>query len=388
MKLVVVLAVLVCGSIITVSVQASKSRATVNEGTVEVKDAIAKSTSTSVGMDNNGHSVLQDVHSNQQVSVRGFGDPFATQTKVDPITDRQLHCMNIGEVAELFHDAVSRTGASITFVDENGIESEVVPVNGHFVDHGRTLQFGTGEDGITMIMDSNACNTGVLPTDVQDDSQVESEESEAGGGALSEGEEDSDTDGVFKRGLREPSSALALVPVSPSRKEVLDHHRNEFAMAKDDVRNGRRVQTTSTVPVCSNCASESDFELRTDLIEARACPMGRELTENECQEATGELNLDGVWNKDGAENLPCGCFLWQYPSHTKVLYRNVQAGCGAGWVQNLGMICKKVRHNFTVLSLPHLDYTMQRFSHCLVVITSSLHDVILSIYIRMNPVQS
>src|SRR5210317_441617 len=164
MKLVVGLAVLVCGSIITVSVQASKSRATVNEGTVEVKDAIAKSTSTSVGMDNNGHSVLQDVHSNQQVSVRGFGDPFATQTKVDPITDRQLHCMNIGEVAELFHDAVSRTGASITFVDENGIESEVVPVNGHFVDHGRTLHFGTGEDGITMIMDSNACNTGVLPT--------------------------------------------------------------------------------------------------------------------------------------------------------------------------------------------------------------------------------
>lgn len=260
MKLVVVLAVLVCGSIITVLVQASKSRATVNEGTVEVKDAIAKSTSTSVGMDNNGHSVLQDVHSNQQVSVRGFGDPFATQTKVDPITDRQLHCMNIGEVAELFHDAVSRTGASITFVDENGIESEVVPVNGHFVDHGRTLQFGTGEDGITMIMDSNACNTGVLPTDVQDDSQVESEESEAGDGALSEGEEDSDTDGVFKRGLREPSSALALVPVSPSRKEVLDRHRNEFAMAKDDVRNGRRVQTSTTVPVCSgsNCASGFD----------------------------------------------------------------------------------------------------------------------------------
>ena len=90
-------------------------------------------------------------------------------------------------------------------------------------------------------------------------------------------------------------------------------------------------------------------ELRTDLIEASECPIGRELTENECQDAAAELEVgefDGVWNRDGAENLPCGCFLWQYPSYTKVLYRNVQAGCSARPSLNLGMICKKVRHSF------------------------------------------
>ena len=251
----------IAGIILTISAIVATffgGRATVNMGTVEVKDAIAKSTSTSVGMDNTGHSILQDVHTSQQVSVRGYGDPFATETKVDPTTGRKLHCMNIGEVAVLFHDAVSRTVASISFMDENGIESEVVPVNGHFVDHGRTLHFGTGEDSVTMIMDSDACNTGVLPTDledVQDDSQAEPQEDEADDTLVEDEDEQYSDTGVFKRGLHEPSSDVAIIPVNLSRNEVLDRHRSEFAMAKDAASSGRKMNTVSSVEVSSDHCS-------------------------------------------------------------------------------------------------------------------------------------
>ena len=240
-------------TIIGIIVMALKTNGTLNQGTVEVKDAILESTSTSIGTDDNGQSVLEDAHTKKKVSVRMFGDPFATQPKIDRYTGRVLSCINIGSLAELFHDAVSRTEASIAFVDENGIEKEVVPINGHFVDDGHTLHFGSGEESVTVIMDSDVCNTGALPVDpqdTQDHSQVEPMEDEANDGELSEEdeeEEDSDT-GVFKRGLREPSSA-AVVPVSPS--DVLDRHRNEFAMAKVAVRNGRKMETISDAPICS-----------------------------------------------------------------------------------------------------------------------------------------
>ena len=241
-------------TIIGIIVMALKTNGTLNQGTVEVKDAILESTSTSIGTDDNGQSILEDVHTKKKVSVRMFGDSFATTPKIDPTTGRVLDCINIGRVAELFHDAVSRTEASIAFVDENGIEKEVVPINGHFVDDGHTLHFGSGEESVTVIMDSDVCNTGALPVDLQDTqdhSQVEPQEGEAGNVSLSQEEEEEDSDtGVFKRGLRMPSStAVAVVPVSPS--DVLDRHRNEFAMAKVAVRNGRKMETISDALICS-----------------------------------------------------------------------------------------------------------------------------------------
>ena len=221
-------------------------KGTFNQGTTEVKDTILESTSTSIGHDDNGQSILEDVHTKKKVSVRAFGDSFATTPKVDPTTGRVLNCINIGRVAELFHDAISRTEASVAFVDENGIEKEVVPINGHFVDDGHTLHFGSGEESVTVIMDSDVCNTAMaMPDSVQND-EGEFEQEEANDGELTD--EDS---GVFKRGLREPSStAVAVVrPVSPS--DVLDRHRNEFAMAKVAIRNGRKMQTNNYTPICS-----------------------------------------------------------------------------------------------------------------------------------------
>ena len=113
--------------------------------------------------------------------------------------------------------------------------------------------------------------------------------------------------------------------------------------------------------------------MRTDLREFPACPIGRELTESECQEAAGELEVgkfDGVWNRDGAENLPCGCFLWKYSTYNynMVLYRNVQqavGGCGAKPNNNLGMICKKVRLCFVIaVNLNAQVILMQLIQNC------------------------
>ena len=92
------------------------------------------------------------------------------------------------------------------------------------------------------------------------------------------------------------------------------------------------------------------LELRTDPIEASACPLALELTEDKCLEAAGELEVgefEGVWNRN-LDNLPCGCFLWKYPDYNMVLYNNGQSGCSSAPAYNLGMIFKKVRLCFVI----------------------------------------
>ena len=140
-----------------------------------MKDSIIKSKTTSVGLDSNGHSHLQDAKSGLDISTRGFGDTFYTEAKIDPISRRKLICMTIEEIADLFQDTMSRTEASVVIVGEDGYEKQVVPIDGQFVDNGRTLHFGRGEDSVTMIMDSDVCNTAILPADL-DDIQVTFEE--------------------------------------------------------------------------------------------------------------------------------------------------------------------------------------------------------------------
>ena len=81
-----------------------------------MKDSIIKSKTTSVGLDNNGHSHLQDAKSGLDISTRGFGDTFHTEAKVDPSSRRKLICMTIEEIAALFQDTMSRTEASIVIV--------------------------------------------------------------------------------------------------------------------------------------------------------------------------------------------------------------------------------------------------------------------------------
>lgn len=270
-----------------------------------MKDSIIKSKTTSVGLDNNGHSHLQDAKSGLDISTRGFGDTFHTQAKVDPSSRRKLICMTIEEIADLFQDTMSRTEASVVIVGEDGYEKQVVPIDGQFVDNGRTLHFGRGEDSVTMIMDSDVCNTAILPDDL--DVQVTFEEEEkvpyqldidaavqdASSGAV-EVEEDSSVsanDGIFNRARNlisrfvgvpsqvvddsqaNPDARVKVVDMStshgstdkdPSRhlfssssSEVLARHRAEFEIAKRSPRGERKMQAGSgSVEICSGDGCE------------------------------------------------------------------------------------------------------------------------------------
>lgn len=285
------------------------SESTFSQGTVEVKDSIIKSKTTSVGLDSNGHSHLQDAKSGLDISTRGFGDTFHTQAKVDPSSRRKLICMTIEEIADLFQDTMSRTEASVVIVGEDGYEKQVVPIDGQFVDNGRTLHFGRGEDSVTMIMDSDVCNTAILPDDL--DVQVTFEEEEdvpyqldidaavqdALSGAV-EVEEDSSVpaeDGIFNRARNlfghvfgvssqdavvddppkaNPDARVKVVDMStshgstdkdpsrhlfsPSSSEVLARHRAEFEIAKRSPRGERKMQTSGggSVEICSGDGCE------------------------------------------------------------------------------------------------------------------------------------
>ena len=267
-----------------------------------MKDSIIKSKTTSVGLDNNGHSHLQDAKSGLDISTRGFGDTFHTEAKVDPSSRRKLICMTIEEIADLFQDTMSRTEASVVIVGEDGYEKQVVPIDGQFVDNGRTLHFGRGEDSVTMIMDSDVCNTAIPPADL-DDMQVTFEEVEevpyqldtdaavqdASSGAAAV-EEDSSVpvdDGIFNRARNlisrfvgvssqdvedpkaNPDARVKVVDMSTSRvstdpsrhllspSQVLARHRNEFEIAKRSPRGERKMQTSGgSVEICSGDGCE------------------------------------------------------------------------------------------------------------------------------------
>ena len=269
-----------------------------------MKDSIIKSKTTSVGFDSNGHSHLQDAKSGLDISTRGFGDTFHTEAKVDPSSRRKLICMTIEEIAALFQDTMSRTEASVVIVGEDGYEKQIVPIDGQFVDNGRTLHFGRGEDSVTMIMDSDACNNAISPADF-DDIQVTFEEEveevpyqldidaaveDASSGAVEVEEDSSVEDGIFNRARNlisrfvgvssqdvvvddppkaNPDARVKVVDMSTSRvstdpsrhlsspSQVLARHRNEFEIAKRSPRGERKMQTSGgSVEICSGDGCE------------------------------------------------------------------------------------------------------------------------------------
>ena len=269
-----------------------------------MKDSIIKSKTTSVGLDSNGHSHLQDAKSGLDLSTRGFGDTFHTEAKVDPSSRRKLICMTIEEIAALFHDTMSRTEASVVIVGENGYEKQVVPIDGQFVDNGRTLHFGRGDDSVTLIMDSDVCNTAILPADL-DDIQVTFEEEvpyelnivatvqDALSGAAKVEEDssvDSSKDGIFKRARNligrlvgvspqvvynppkaNPNAQVEVVDMATSLgsidkdrnsrhllspSQVLARHRAEFEIAKRSPQGERKMQEGDSVEMCTGDGCE------------------------------------------------------------------------------------------------------------------------------------
>ena len=173
---------------------------------------------------------------------------------------------------------MARTEASVVFADENGIEKQVIPLDGRFVDNVDSLQFGQGEDRVDIILSSDACNSAVATPpyisqdvdeeDEEEENKLEAEEDEgyeldtatAADASISD---DGKENGIFKRGLRDPSTvpaksstgtgaspskAVAIV-VDPSPSEVLARHRDLFAKAKIASREGRKLTTGVSFPV-------------------------------------------------------------------------------------------------------------------------------------------
>ena len=168
------------------------------------------------------------------------------------------------------------------FADENGIEKQVIPLDGRFVDNVDSLQFGQGVDRVDIILSSDACNTAVatppyVSQDVDEEDVEEEEEEESEPEAKEDEDYESDTataadasisdygkeNGIFKRGLRDPSTVPAksstgigaslskavTIVVDPSPSEVLAHHRDLFAKAKIASREGRKLTTGASFPV-------------------------------------------------------------------------------------------------------------------------------------------
>ena len=237
---------------------------------VEVKASIDESVQTKVGSDAMGAHHLIDKVSGEELTVRSDGDTFVTTSRFDALTSRKLNCLAIHDVAKLVNDVATATPGSLVIKDQDGIEKEILPVGGTYKDAEASLELGS----FKVIMDSDACNSALGEPSIVDiapalDAAVEEDEglnedeadNDANVNDASDEEEGSD---VFKRRLRKPSPSLIKSSptsssravanvISPSKRStVLARHRQEFAMARAAIQEGRHLTGDSSyVEVCS-----------------------------------------------------------------------------------------------------------------------------------------
>lgn len=164
----------------------------VHQGNVEVKQTITESVPTKVERDSLGDFHLVDRKSGHVLSSRATGDNAKVLTVHDSTSGRQLTCLRSQDAAMLHNDAINGAMATLSFLDVEGIESQVLPLDGHYADNGRTIVFGKEGDGITLIMDSGVCNEalGVTPNDPEDLQDTSVEDGDEGTNATMEVEGD------------------------------------------------------------------------------------------------------------------------------------------------------------------------------------------------------
>jgi len=139
-----------------------------NEGTAALEDAIDNTQETLIQMDDQGHPLVLDRKTGLVTSSRVVGDPFIAEMK--SISGRNLICLDIGSVGSMFNDAKTRTPSSITFMNEDGLEEKVIPLDSYYEDNDDSLFFGGPHGGITILMNTDICNT-VMSDIPQDDPQ-------------------------------------------------------------------------------------------------------------------------------------------------------------------------------------------------------------------------
>ena len=118
-----------------------------NEGTAVLEDAINNTQETLIQMDDQGHPLVLDRKTGLVTSSRVVGDPFIADTKI--VSGRNLICLDIGSVGSMFNDAKTRTPSSVTFMNEDGLEEKVIPLDSYYEDNDDSLFFG-GPHGVSL----------------------------------------------------------------------------------------------------------------------------------------------------------------------------------------------------------------------------------------------
>ena len=233
-------------------------------------------------MDEMGVTHLTD-KSGHDVSIRSFGDVFTATRVVDSMHgNRELQCIAIAEVAEIVHAVGSGTEVSLAFLDDGGLENQIMPLSGKFQDSGNVLKFGQ-DNQVQVLLDSDACNVvDDHPRDIDDAAPKDYEDEPLGIDAADhargidvadhphgidatpEDEDDgelntkSEATNIFdssRGGLRHlvgnrslPSSTVHQT--AQSRSDILAKHRLEYTAHRAALQAGTRLLVfSSSVPV-------------------------------------------------------------------------------------------------------------------------------------------
>jgi len=250
------------------------TKASFDQGTVELKNSITESITTSVGVDTpDGRPHLQDSETGVDVSTRSYGDAINARNLV-AVDGSLVRCLSTEEVAQLAEDVQHGTDVRLSFVDPTtDLATETYAVSmGDFHDENSYLSFGS--DKVRIMLDSDICNQAeVTPVSVEKpgvDAEPDLEEEEELEEdikldielALESAEPTTDSidsdKGVFDRNLRRQQVAVGSV----KDDDILKRHRAAYAAHRAAIQSGRQVrnlQISFQVPVFNfNCGGQGE----------------------------------------------------------------------------------------------------------------------------------
>lgn len=266
------LVIIVLVMIVTFCATYFGTKASFDQGTVELKNTITESVTTSVGVDTpGGRPHLQDVLTGADVSTRSYGDSVNARNLVT-VDGTLVRCLSTEEVALLAEDVQHGTDVRLSFVDPT---SELVTKTyalsmGDFHDENSFLSFGS--DKVRVILDSDICNQADVSPSVEgsesEEPEVEEEEDIkldielALESAIESTTDIIDSDeGVFDRNLRRQQAAVGsvvspqgngkedtvTVPANPSssvneKDDILKRHRDAYAFHRAAIQSGRQLR--------------------------------------------------------------------------------------------------------------------------------------------------
>ena len=262
------------------------TKASFDQGTVEIKNTITESVTTSVGVDTyDGRPHLQDSETGKDVSTRSYGDSINARNLV-AVDGTLVRCLSTEEVALLAEDVQHGTDVRLSFVDPTtNLATETFALSlGDFHDENTFLSFGS--DKVRVLLDSDICNqaeassdVSVKEPDVDAEPVLEEEEEKQEKDiklnielALEAAKPTTDSidsdEGIFDRNLRHQQ-------VSPSsvKDDILKRHRDAYAAHRSAIQSGRLLQwnlPSFNMPVI-NCGGQGESCCGTSCQDGLSC---------------------------------------------------------------------------------------------------------------------